>query len=407
VSARSICAGAALGALVVAVLVAVPTRPVASETAIVEQPLVVAVVVMEDKDACSPAYGVLAACGGGLANRMPYLNGTVAKEGITLTAMHEGITGLPCTTGTQPGCAFLTGKGNYPLMFSGDLCNMGCLGSTSPNLFAQMGNRDFKVYEEDWSSTAHLSTPRCSVQLAPPRGYGYSRLHDPATFWKGSCRSRLVDRTVFNFPNLPAGAIVNRQGPYAAFQGREPFDKLTVIVPALCHDQHDTFCPRGATNRTNAWGVTDRGCTEGHQPGFVVGNAIMAGDLWLCRNLQGIRKDVGSSGVVIITWDENANKEGHSGGRTLQGRIPTLIVPGESASGTPGVLNACPSPGSAGCVDGGDYDQTSLFKTLIDTSVGGSPRPCGYFARDAQSYDSCSGAAGTGRPAFDVRVHGS
>jgi len=383
--------------------------PASSATNAPSMPTRVAVVILEDKDACSPTDGLLAVCGGGDAGLMPYLNGTIAGEGVTFTQMHEGITGLPCRDGHEPGCYYLTGKANYPVVFSGALCNDGCLGSTSPSLFGQMGNRGFEVFEEDWSNTSGKPTPRCDVGFAPPQRYAYSRLHNPATFWAGACRWRVPPRTVLTFPNAPAGAMANLQGPFAAFGGNESFARLDVVVPSLCHDQHDATCPVGDTNRTNAWGVIDSGpCTEGHQDGWVVDNTITAGDLWLCRNFEGIRRDVGSTGVVILTWDEDANKKGYTlGGQTAQGVIPTVIVPGEDAAGTPGVLEACPSPGSTGCVDTGDYDQTSLFKTLIDVAVGGSPRPCSFYARNRRSFDSCSDSAPTGRPAFDVRLAGS
>ena len=378
--------------------------PAASAPSATRMPARVAVVILEDKDACSPTDGLLAACGGGNAGMMPYLNGTIVREGVTFTQMHEGITGLPCTDGRQPGCAYLNGKANYPVVFSGALCNMDCLGSTSPNLFGQMGDHGFRVFEEDWANTSGKSTSRCAVKYAPPQGLAYSRLHNPATFWAGACRWRTPPKTVLTFPNVPPGAMANRQGPFAAFKGREAFAPLDVIVPSLCHDQHDSSCPAGTTNRTNPWGVIGSGsCDEGHGHGWVVDNAITAGDLWLCRNFEGIRKDVGSSGVVILTWDEDANKKGYtSEGQTAQGTIPTVIVPGEDATGTPGVLDACPAPGPAGCVDAGGYDQTSLFKTLVDVAVGASPRPCGYYARNPRSFASCSDSSPTGRPAFDV-----
>lgn len=369
-------------------------------------PTRVAVVLMEDKDACSPTLGLLAVCGGGQASLMPYLNRTIVHEGVTFTQMHEGITGLSCHDGHQPGCYYLTGKANYPLIFSGALCNNGCLGSTSPNLFGQMGDRGFKVFEEDWSNTSGKPTPRCEIKFAPPQGYAYSRLHNPATFWVGACRWREQPKTIFNFPNEPPGAMANSQGPFPAFRGQESFARLDVIVPSMCHDQHDPACPTGTTNATSAWGVTGTGpCTEGHGHGWVVDNSITAGDLWLCRNFEGIRKDVGSDGVVILTWDENADKKGYTpGGNTAQGLVPTVIVSGEDPSGTPGVLDACPSPGSTGCVDESDYDQTSLFKTLIDVAVGGSPRPCSYYEENPRSVASCSDSDPTGRPAFDVLV---
>jgi hypothetical protein len=395
--------GTALGALLA---VGLMSAPAAGRTTEARKPSTVAIVIMEDKDACSPTDGVLEACAGGFASKMPYLNGTIVTEGITLIDMHEGISGLPCMNGSQPGCYFLTGRANYPELFSGDLCNMNCVKSTSPNLFKQMGNSGFKVYAEDWSSTADQSSPRCQVGLAPPQGYGYSRLHNPATFWAGSCIWHGAGRTVFNFPNVPDGTIVNRQGPFKAFQGSETFAKLDVIVPSLCHDQHDKTCPSGTTNRTNAWGVIDtRDCNEGHSPGYIVNDPIMGGDLWLCRNFEGIRRDVGSGGVVILTWDEDTNKRGYTNtGDTAQGTIPSVIVPGEDSSDTPGVLKSCPSPGPGGCVDGGDFDQTSVFKTLIDTMVGDSPRPCDFYSGDPQSFDSCSDTGSTGRPAYNVRL---
>jgi len=370
------------------------------------QPSKVAVVFMEDKSSCSPATGLLAVCGGGNAGLMPYLNGTIVREGITFTGMHEGITGLPCSDGRQLGCAYLNGQANYPVVFSGALCNMGCLGSTSPSLFGQMGDRGIHVYEEDWSSTSGSATPRCEIKLAPPQGYAYSRLHNPATFWRGACRWRFAPKTVLDFPNVPFGATPNHQGPFAAFRGTEAFTPLDVIVPSMCHIQHDASCPSGTTNRTNPWGVIGSGsCSEGHAPGWVVSNAVTAGDLWLCRNFEGIRKDVGSAGVVILTWDEDDVKKGYTeGGQTAQGSIATVIVPGEDATGTPGMLDACPDPGPSGCVDTADYDQTSLFKTLIDTSVGGSPRPCSFYAQNPRSVASCSDGEPTGRGAFDVLV---
>ena len=46
---------------------------------------------------------------------------------------------------------------------------------------------------------------------------------------------------------------------------------------------------------------------------------------------------------IVKAW-EDANKKGYtSDGQTAQGTIPTVIVPGEDATGTPGVLDACPT----------------------------------------------------------------
>jgi hypothetical protein len=151
-----------------------------------------------------------------------------------------------------------------------------------------------------------------------------------------------------NFPgNVPnATTRVQRN-----FTGDEPFGRVTFVVPSMCHSGHDS-------NRICLGTDTDaRGGMEGM-------------DRWLELNLEGLRRDVGRNGVVIVTLDENHTSDGAG----VVAPMFTAIVPGLGVGGESGVLAApgCDPMPVSGCTDSDRiYDHSSTARSLIE-AVGGS-----------------------------------
>jgi hypothetical protein len=152
---------------------------------------------------------------------------------------------------------------------------------------------------------------------------------------------------VRNFPgNVPNSTTAVQRN----FTGDEPFGRITFVVPSMCHTGHNS----------------DRVC--GGTPGDARGG--MEGvDRWLQINLDGLRRDVGRNGVVIVTFDENHTSDGAG----IVAPIFTAIVPGVNAAGTPGTLTApgCDPMPAAGCTDTTTvYDHSSTARSLIEVAGG-------------------------------------
>ena len=134
------------------------------------------------------------------------------------------------------------------------------------------------------------------------------------------------------------------------FSGNEQLGRVAFIVPGMCHTGHDS--------NSNCLGTDadPRGGTQGI-------------DRWLELNLDGLRRDVGRNGVVIVTFDENHTSDGSG----VVAPIFTAIVPGLNAAGTPGTLAApgCDPMPSSGCADVSTvYDHSSTARSLIEIAGG-------------------------------------
>jgi len=152
-----------------------------------------------------------------------------------------------------------------------------------------------------------------------------------------SCRANMRD-----FPGNTPNATVDVQ---TNFTGSESFGDVTLITPSMCHDGHNG----DATCGTNKGGVE-------------------ATDAWLSANLDGVRKDVGPTGVVIVAWDEDSS-DCDGTGHCIP--MPTWVMPGLDSDGaTTSLMTVC--AGQSSCnVTNVVYDYSSLNKTLI-TFLGGS-----------------------------------
>jgi hypothetical protein len=97
-------------------------------------------------------------------------------------------------------------------------------------------------------------------------------------------------------------------------------------------------------------------------------------DRWLQLNLDGLRRDVGRNGVVIVTFDENHTSDGAG----TVAPVFTAIVPGVGGGGHAGLLDApgCDPMPAAGCTDRTHvYDHSSTARTLIEAVGGSCSRP--------------------------------
>jgi hypothetical protein len=230
----------------------------------------------------------------------------------------------------------------------------------------------FTDYQEDYTGgSGACSTERFSENvdrsIAPPMFY--ARKHSPLLLtWDQS-----PDALVVN--DGPGGAVdfspVTQAGPAACeahvrdfpgnvpnsttavqrnFTGDEPFGRINFVVPSMCHSGHnsDATCGGGPGDA--------RGGMEGI-------------DHWLEVNLEGLRRDVGRNGVVIITFDESRTADGAG----IIAPIFTAIVPGLNAGGVAGTLAAsgCDPMPATGCSDAATvYDHSSTARALIEAAGG-------------------------------------
>jgi hypothetical protein len=230
----------------------------------------------------------------------------------------------------------------------------------------------FEVYQEDYlGGQTACSTDRFSDITDRSAGMPmfYARKHSPLLLtWSQSPDARVVndgpggatdyspatqpspaacEAHVRDFPaNVPnATTAVVRN-----FTGNEAFGRINFVVPSMCHSGHnsDRSCGGSAGD--------PRGGTEGI-------------DRWLQENLDGLRRDVGRNGVVIITFDEDHTADGAG----VVAPMFTAIVPGLTAGGTTGVLAApgCDPMPATGCSDTATiYDHSSTARSLIELAGG-------------------------------------
>ncbi|HYX87025.1 MAG TPA: hypothetical protein VE777_18810 [Gaiellales bacterium] len=352
------------------------------------QPTRVAVIIMENK-AYSEVVGDTADA--------PYINGTVLPEALSLAPSSptcDYVQGDPQGTGTEACTAgmfqsrrveggFRAGNSaaEYAWMVMGTDANVlnahlpdcvpgtkHCPPTTDPNggvvgyapggdpsdppynLFRVLENAGdpFTVYAEDYPGDASTcSTDQWSDPSAPMHEF-YARKHNPfLVVWDQSPDAAVTPGITPSSPpsdaecrahmrNFPHN-VQNTLDQATNFDGTQSFGPVTFIVPSLCHDMHNPT----------------KHCEDVPDVGGVTG-----GDTWLANNLPGIQKDVGSTGVVVITWDE-----GNSDDAGTVSPMPTFILPGVGGSGTAGRLAACPS---GGCVDDVHlYDQSSTARALL------------------------------------------
>ena len=126
----------------------------------------------------------------------------------------------------------------------------------------------------------------------------------PAAPTPAACKEHVRDFPG-NVPNATTQAQRN-------FTGNEQFGRVTFVVPSMCHSGHDS-------NRVCLGSDTDgRGGIEGI-------------DRWLELNLDGLRRDVGRNGVVILTFDEDHTADGAGVVAPMYTGIVPGISPGWSA----------------------------------------------------------------------------
>ena len=152
---------------------------------------------------------------------------------------------------------------------------------------------------------------------------------------------------VRNFPNNTPNATTE---VVQNFSGNEQFGRITFVVPGMCHTGHDS--------NSNCLGTaTD---SRGGMQGI---------DRWLELNLDGLRRDVGQNGVVIVTFDENHTSDGAG----VISPVFTAIVPGLARAVKP---ECSPPPAAARCPRRGApiattvYDHSSTARSLIEAAGG-------------------------------------
>jgi hypothetical protein len=375
----------------------------------------VAIVVFENKDydaSVDPSSSSYVVGNSGA----PYINNVVIPESLSLVPTPAGCDhpgGEPAGSGTQA-CSsgmfqsyrnkrgFRTGASapeyawmveatdanvrdhNFPDALNDGMPEGGIVGyapghndTTGPvyDLFGYMEAHSvsFDVYQEDYpGDSTHCSTRQYSDLPTGAQGQSsfYARKHSPLLLtWSQSpdalvvndgpggaddlsppvaptdaaCRQHVRDFPQ-NVPNATTEVVQN-------FSGNENFGQLTFVVPGMCHTGHDS--------NTNCLGSdTDpRGGLQGL-------------DRWLQLNLDGLRRDVGRNGVVIVTFDENHTDDGAG----TVAPMFTAIVPGVGGGGNVGVLDApgCDPMPATGCTDRTHvYDHSSTARALIE-AVGGS-----------------------------------
>ena len=355
-----------------------------SARASTQQPAKVAVIILENKDwtqITTTAY--------------PYLTGTIRPDGIDLQPGPNASCDYPkpdgagtggtiaCMSGmfnsyrdpsgfrangSAPEYAFLsmgtdadirdtqfpsdgTGRGYSPL---------GNASNPTYNVFDFMESQSipFTVYNEDYRGGAtSCSTAQWSDASATDHNF-YARKHNPllliwnqtpdATVTSGQTPASapsdaLCKAHMRNFPGNTPNATVDAITNFDGDEGAD-FGPVTFITPSMCHDGHngDVAC---GTNNGGAHGI----------------------EAWLSANYDGIRKDVGQDGVVVITFDESAGSD--CDGTGLCKPFPTYIVPGTDAAGNPATLAACASPP---CEDTSTIYSTSSTNRAILEALGTS-----------------------------------
>jgi hypothetical protein len=386
--------------MAVGIALVAPGGAARAATAAPTLPQRVAVIVFENR-----AYTDIV----GDTGHAPYINGTILSEGLSAAPANtrcdypagdpKGAGSIACTSGMfqsfRNNRGFRAGgsAGDYAWMAMGTDANVkdtdfpncvpgaaGCAPPSDPNggvvgytpggdtsdppynvfKVAETGPATFQVYAEDYPGSASAcATDQWSDGAADPHRF-YARKHNPLLMvWDQSpdanvvpgitpsaapgdtqCTTHMLDFP-HNTPNTSVAQAVN-------FTGSEAFGTLTFIIPSLCHDMH---------NSNNA-------CTGDTGVPADVG-AVRGGDTWLRNNLDGIRRDVGAGGVVIVAWDESGGADGT--GVVLP--APLFILPGVNASGAPGVLAACPA---GGCTDtSAIYDDSSIIRSLLQVEGSG------------------------------------
>jgi hypothetical protein len=378
-------------------------------------PQKIAVVVFENKDydASLGDSGSLYVVGNPAA---PYINETIIPESLSLVPTPAGcdhpagdapgIAVKPCRSGmfqsyrndlgfriraSAPEYAWMVmgtdanvRDGDFPSHLNAGEPEGGIVGYTPGHndpsgpiydLFGYMeaGGVPFEDYQEDYTGgPAACSTDRFSenVDRSIAIPMFYARKHSPLLLtWSQSPDALVVndgpggavdlspatqptpaacEAHVRDFPgNVPNSTTAVQRN----FTGDEPFGRVNFVVPSMCHSGHNS-------DRACGGGPDDaRGGMEGI-------------DRWLEVNLDGLRRDVGRNGVVILTFDEDHTADGAG----VVAPLFTAIVPGLNAGGVTGVLAApgCDPMPAAGCSDTATvYDHSSTARTLIE-AVGGA-----------------------------------
>ena len=385
--------------MAVGIALTAPGGAVRAATAAPVQPVRVAVIVMENR-----AYTEIV----GDSGHAPYINGTVLPEALSAAPGNpscdhpagdrQGTGTLACRSGmfqsfrNNRGFRAKGSAGDYAWMAMGTDANIkdtvfpdcvpgtpscspvtdangGVVGYTPGgdpsdppyNIFRVIegGPATFRVYAEDYPGSATRCSTAAWSDATDPHLF-YARKHNPllmvwdqtpdahvvpgttpATAPDGTaCTNHLVDFPG-NTPNATVRQTVN-------FAGSETFGTVTFIIPSLCHDMHNSN-----SACTNGTGVPDDvGATRG-------------GDTWLANNLDGIRRDVGRHGVVIVAWDESGAVDNAG----VAPPMPLFVVPGLDAAGAAGVLAACPR---GGCTDtSAIYDDSSVLRSLLQVAGSG------------------------------------
>ncbi len=405
------CAAAVAAVVCAALPASAGAAPAAAGPAIA--PGKIAVVVFENKDYDGSLTGSRFVVGNPAA---PFTNGTIIPESLSLVPTPAGcdhpagdVAGValkPCRSGmfqsyrnvlgfriraSAPEYAWMVmgtdanvRDGDFPSGLFKDGPEGGIVGyapghnDTSGPVYDLFGYMEanavpFEVYQEDYpGGPASCSTDRFSD--IPDRSAGmpmfYARKHSPLLLtWSQSPDALVVNDGPGGAPDL---SPATQPGPAACeahvrdfpgnvpnsttaaqrnFTGNETFGRVNFIVPSMCHSGHNS----------------DRACGGG--PGDGRGG-IEGMDRWLQLNLDGLRRDVGRNGVVIVTFDEGRTADGAG----IVAPIFTAIVPGQNAAGTPGTLAApgCDPMPATGCTDTATvYDHSSTARSLIE-AVGGT-----------------------------------
>jgi len=385
--------------MAVGIALTAPGGAVRAAAAASVQPVRVAVIVMENR-----AYTEIV----GDSGHAPYINGTVIPEALSAAPGNpscdypagdpQGTGTLACRSGmfqsfrNNRGFRAKGSAGDYAWMAMGTDANIkdtvfpdcvpgtpscspvtdangGVVGYTPGgdpsdppyNIFRVIegGPATFRVYAEDYPGSATRCSTAAWSDATDPHLF-YARKHNPLLMvWDQTpdahvvpgttpasapdgtaCTNHLVDFPC-NTPNATVRQAVN-------FAGSETFGTVTFIIPSLCHDMHNSN-----SACTNGTGVPDDvGATRG-------------GDTWLANNLDGIRRDVGRHGVVIVAWDESGAVDNAG----VAPPMPLFVVPGLDAAGAAGVLAACPR---GGCTDtSAIYDDSSVLRSLLQVAGSG------------------------------------
>jgi hypothetical protein len=374
----------------------------------------IAIVVFENKD-YDGSFGLVGSRYVVGNPEAPYINGTIVPESLSLVPGPAGcdhpagdVAGValkPCHSGmfqsyrntlgfriraSAPEYAWMTmgtdanvRDGDFPSGLNNGEPEGGIVGyapghnDTSGPVYDVFGYMEanavpFDVYQEDYpGGPSNCSTDRFSD--IPDRSAGmpmfYARKHSPLLLtWSQSPDALVVNDGPGGAPDLspatqpspaaceahvrdfPGNVPNSTTAVQRNFTGNETFGRVNFIVPSMCHSAHNS----------------DRACGGG--PGDARGGTAGM-DSWLQQNLDGLRRDVGRNGVVIVTFDEGHTADGAG----IVAPIFTAIVPGMNVAGTPGTLAApgCDPMPAAGCADTTTvYDHSSTARSLIEAAGG-------------------------------------